>query len=102
MLFGIAALAFLVLLYAATAERLNRWSISMPLIFVAGGLVLNSLGVFPLTLKYEGIKELTEITLALLLFADASTLNLRQVGLQRLDERHRLKRVWSGRPARFA
>src|SRR5512136_128534 len=80
MLFGIAALAFLILLYAATAERLNRWSISMPLIFVAGGLVLNRLGVFPLTLKYEGIKELTEITLALLLFADASTLNLWQVG----------------------
>ncbi len=80
MLFGIAALAFLVLLYAAMAERLNRWSISMPLIFVAGGLVLNRLGVFPLTLKYEGIKELTEITLALLLFADASTLNLWQVG----------------------
>ena len=80
MLFGIAALAFLLLLYAVTAERLNRWSISMPLIFVAGGLVLNRLGVFPLTPKYEGIKELTEITLALLLFADASTLDLWQVG----------------------
>jgi NhaP-type Na+/H+ or K+/H+ antiporter len=79
MLFGIATLAFLILIYAATAERLNRWSIRMQVIFVAGGLVLNSLGVLPLTPKFEGVKELTEITLALLLFADASTLNLRQV-----------------------
>ena len=80
MLYGIAALSFLILLYAALAEGLKRWSISMPLVFVAVGFVLNGLGGFSLTLKAEGIKELTEITLALLLFADASTLQLGQVG----------------------
>ena len=78
--YPLAALAFLILLYAATAERLKRWSISMPLVFVVGGLVLNVLSGFSLTLRAEGIKELTELTLALLLFADASTLHLGQVG----------------------
>jgi sodium/hydrogen antiporter len=79
MLFGIAALAFLILLYAATAGRLSRWSISMPMVFVVSGFALSRLSLFPLTLTAEGLKELTEITLALLLFADASTLNLRQL-----------------------
>ena len=78
---GIAALAFLILLYAAMADQLARWSISMPLVFVTGGFVLNRLGLLSVSPNAEGVKTLTELTLALLLFADASTLKLRRISL---------------------
>ena len=60
------------------AVKLGRWSITMPMVFVAVGFLLgpsgaNLLAVSPET---ETVKGLTEITLALLLFADASTLKL--------------------------
>ena len=73
------SLAFLIVIYAAVADRLSRWSISMPLVFVVGGFVLNRLGLLAVSPNAEGVKTLTELTLALLLFADASTLNLRQI-----------------------
>jgi NhaP-type Na+/H+ or K+/H+ antiporter len=78
---GAAILTVLILLYAAFAARLARWWISMPMVFVTAGFLLGPGGTatFVLSPEAEGIKELTEITLALLLFADASTLHFRQV-----------------------
>jgi NhaP-type Na+/H+ or K+/H+ antiporter len=78
---GIAILAVLIVLYAALAVKLGRWSITMPMVFVAVGFLLgpggaNLLAISPRT---ETVKGLTEITLALLLFADASTLKLMDV-----------------------
>jgi NhaP-type Na+/H+ or K+/H+ antiporter len=51
------------------------------MVFVAIGFLLGprALGILILSSQAEAIKSLTEITLALLLFADASTLSLRQV-----------------------
>jgi NhaP-type Na+/H+ or K+/H+ antiporter len=81
MTLGLAIFALLIVIYAALAVWLGRWSITMPMIFVAAGFVLGPgvTGLLPISPRWEGLKELTEITLALLLFADASTLNLRQV-----------------------
>lgn len=78
---GAAVLAVLTLLYAAFASQLARWWISMPMVFVTAGFLLGPSGTatFVLSPAAEGLKELTEITLALLLFADASTLHFRQV-----------------------
>ena len=78
---GLALLAVLIVLYSGLALWLGRWSISMPIVFVAAGFVLGPGGtdILPLSPETEGVKQLTELTLALLLFADASTLNLRQV-----------------------
>jgi NhaP-type Na+/H+ or K+/H+ antiporter len=78
---GLAIFAVLIVLYAALAVRLGRWSITMPMVFVVVGFLLGpgGTGLLPLSPQAEGLKELTEITLALLLFADASTLNLGQV-----------------------
>ena len=76
-----AILAVLMLLYAAFASQLARWWISMPMVFVAAGFLLGPRAWGSSTSRCaeaDGVKELTEITLALLLFADASTLNLRQ------------------------
>jgi len=81
MTLGLAIFALLIVIYAALAVWLGRWSITMPMIFVTVGFLLGSgvTGLLPVALHWEGLKEITEITLALLLFADASTLNLRQV-----------------------
>jgi len=81
MLQGIALFGIIIVLYGALAGRLGRWSITAPMIFVAAGFVLGpgGLNLHQVTPRTEGIKELTEITLALLLFADASTLSFRQV-----------------------
>ena len=81
MTLGLAIFALLIVIYAALAVWLGRWSITMPMIFVTVGFVLGPgvTGLLPVALHWEGLKEITEITLALLLFADASTLNLRQV-----------------------
>lgn len=78
---GLAILAVLIVLYAAVAVKLGRWSITMPMVFVAIGVLLGPLGagLLPISPRAEPIKVLTEITLVLLLFADASTLKLEQV-----------------------
>lgn len=74
-------LAALVALYAVVATKLARWSITGPMVFVMIGFLLGPrvLGVLVLATQAELVKTLTEITLALLLFSDASTLNLRQI-----------------------
>lgn len=72
---GLAA----VLVYAVVAGRLDRWSVTAPLVLVAVGTVLGGsyLDLVHVTVGAESIKLLAELTLALLLFADASTIRLR-------------------------
>jgi sodium/hydrogen antiporter len=78
---GTAIFAVLIVLYAALAVKLGRWSITMPMVFVAVGFLLGPSGanLVVISPRTETVKRLTEITLALLLFADASTLKLEQV-----------------------
>jgi sodium/hydrogen antiporter len=78
---GLAIAAAVVVLYGALAVWLGRWSVSMPMTFVAVGYLLGPGGVGLLIVapKAESLRGITELTLALLLFADASTLHLRQV-----------------------
>jgi NhaP-type Na+/H+ or K+/H+ antiporter len=72
---GLAIFFGLVVVYGAVAVWLGRFSVTMPIIFVAVGALFGPRG-----LVTAGDAELlTEMTLALLLFADASTLNFRQV-----------------------
>jgi sodium/hydrogen antiporter len=72
---GLAA----VLVYALAAGRLDRWSVTAPFVLVVVGTVLGSgvLDVVHVAADAESIKVLAELTLALLLFADASTIRLR-------------------------
>lgn len=80
----IAAMAGLLVLALLASEWLGKRSISLPMVFVAAGLVLgpHALGLLDLTPRTELTKELTEVTLGLLLFADASTLRARWVAKQ--------------------
>ena len=78
---GLIIIAVVVVAYTLIASKLDRWSISGPMVFVAAGAVLGPAGldVLPLSLTNEAVVTVTELTLALLLFSDASTVRLREV-----------------------
>jgi NhaP-type Na+/H+ or K+/H+ antiporter len=78
---GVAILLAAVAIYGGVALWLGRISITAPIIFVLLGTLIGehvlSWVVIPIT--PEEVRTLSEITLALLLFADASTLNIIEV-----------------------
>jgi sodium/hydrogen antiporter len=78
---GLTALAAVVVAYTLIASQLDRWWITGPMVFVGAGVILGpgGLDVLPFSLDNETILTITELTLALLLFADASTIQLRNV-----------------------
>ena len=78
---GLTALAVVVVAYTLVASRLDRWWITGPMVFVAAGVILGpgGLDVLPLSLTNETVLTITELTLALLLFSDASTVRLHDV-----------------------
>ncbi|MGH2774295.1 MAG: cation:proton antiporter [Actinomycetota bacterium] len=69
------------ILYSLAASRLDRVSVSGPLVFVAAGVLVGPAASdgLPSALGGESGKLLAELTLAILLFADASTVRLRDV-----------------------
>ena len=75
---GLALLALLVAAYALVAARLQRLSISPALAFVVIGILLSEdfLGILVLDPEAESVKVVAEITLALVLFGDASSVDL--------------------------
>jgi sodium/hydrogen antiporter len=76
-----AVLALLVLAWAVTSGLLSRANISGPLLFTAAGYVLANpdWGVLSVNLETPTIHVIAEITLALLLFADASRVSIAKV-----------------------
>lgn len=78
---GLTVIAVVFVAYALVAARLDRWWISAPMVFAAAGLILGPhvLGVLPFSLSSKTILTITELTLAVLLFSDASTVRLRDV-----------------------
>ncbi len=78
---GVAILSGVFVLYALLASRLDRLSITAPMVFVLAGVLLGK-GVTDLidvSITSEPVLLVVEVTLALLLFADASTIRLREV-----------------------
>ena len=77
---GWAFVALVFAIYAVAARRLERLSITAPIVLVVAGTVLGAgyLDVLPANVTTESIRLITELTLALILFADASTVQLRQ------------------------
>jgi NhaP-type Na+/H+ or K+/H+ antiporter len=76
---GVTIALTVVVLYALVAGQLARRSISAPIVLVAAGIVLGegAIDVLHVTVDTASVRLLAELTLALLLFADASTLRLR-------------------------
>lgn len=83
---ALVVVAVVFIVYSLVATHLDRWSITAPMVFVIAGAAI---GMFaPEWLGFldepEPVKLIAELTLALLLFADASTLRwseLREDGL---------------------
>src|SRR3954469_8681655 len=72
------ALALLIFGWAVFAKRIESANVSGPLLLTVGGLVLgnSSWGIVSLDLQRSTVHLLAEVTLALLLFADASRVPL--------------------------
>jgi sodium/hydrogen antiporter len=81
MLPGILVLTAFIVIYALVADWLGHRSITMPIFFMVVGAFTGVYGVGWINISFtsEEVKVLVEITLALLLFADSSTLDLHQL-----------------------
>jgi len=75
---NLAILGTFVFLYSITSGRLERTPINGALVFIAFGLAFGPLGLDLLNMdvEAEGISTLAELTLAVLLFADAANADL--------------------------
>ena len=78
---GIIILLGLIVIHTILGRTLGRVSITMPMFFVIAGAIAgaNGLGWISFGLEAYEVETLTELTLALLLFADAATLEFIQV-----------------------
>jgi sodium/hydrogen antiporter len=76
---GLVVVLVVLVLYGLVAARVERWSITTPIVLVTTGILLGEGGfkMLHVTANAESVRTIAEITLALLLFADASTIRLR-------------------------
>ena len=77
----LAILAAAFALYGLVAARLDRWSITAPMVFVALGILMGSggLDITDIAVETPAVTIVAELTLGVLLFADASTVRFRDV-----------------------
>jgi sodium/hydrogen antiporter len=75
---SLAVLAALVIAFAAFSKRFDRWLITPAMFFVTTGLVAGDVGFgwIHLDVKGETVRVFAEATLTLVLFADASRIDL--------------------------
>ncbi len=79
---GLAVLLAVVFLYGLISRRLEGSVVTAPMSFVAAGMVLGpaALGLVNLDLENETVLLVAEFALALLLFTDATRVDLRALG----------------------
>jgi len=76
----VAAVAGALVLWTLLSGRLEHWNISAPMWFVAVGFILaNGPGWIDVGLGSHGLRELAELTLAVVLFSDAARVNVRDL-----------------------
>jgi NhaP-type Na+/H+ or K+/H+ antiporter len=75
---NIALLALFAVAYSLIADRLGRTPVNGPVVYLAFGVIAGpvGLGLLDLRIEGEGIRLIAELTLALVLFADASNADL--------------------------
>ncbi|MEK9656553.1 MAG: hypothetical protein VW202_12675, partial [Halieaceae bacterium] len=78
MYLALACFASLVFLYSLVSEKVERLSLSGPIVFVATGTMLGPLGVGWFNPSVDSVngKALIDVTLALFLFVDAASADL--------------------------
>jgi NhaP-type Na+/H+ or K+/H+ antiporter len=75
---GLVVLALLVLAYAAVSRRLSGTAVTAAMVFVAGGILAGDevLGWLDPTIGSDTVRWIAEATLAVVLFSDASRIDL--------------------------
>ena len=75
---GLVAIALVVLAYAAVSRRLSASVVTAAMVFVAGGMLASDdvLGWLDPTIESETVRWIAEATLAVVLFSDASRIDL--------------------------
>ncbi len=78
MYFALGYFAALLFVYSLISEKVERLSLSGPIVFVAVGVALGPLGLewFNPSVNFGNGKLLIDLTLALFLFVDAASANL--------------------------
>jgi NhaP-type Na+/H+ or K+/H+ antiporter len=79
---SLATAAGILLIYAGLSRRLERTWVSTPIFFLSAGVLVGSkgLGWIGLGSTSEQVRVLAEVTLTLVLFADASRINVSALG----------------------
>ena len=77
----VVAVALSLLGWTLVSERLRGWNVTAPMWFVAFGFLLSNgvTGVVDVRLGSEGLLQLAELTLALVLFSDAARIPVRKL-----------------------
>ena len=75
---GLVAISLLLLVYAGVSRRLSASVITAAMVFVAGGVLVSDegLGWLDPTIDSESVRLVAEATLAVVLFSDASRIDL--------------------------
>jgi len=75
---GLVTIALLVLAYAAVSRRLSTSVVTAAIVFVAGGMLASDevLGWLDPTIESDTVRWIAEATLAVVLFSDASRIDL--------------------------
>lgn len=81
---SVAIIALLVVGYGFVSARLSAWSITGPIAFIVAGVLLGPVGLDVVAGGFQqGIVEvLAEATLVVLLFTDATRIDLRRLARQ--------------------
>ncbi len=76
---AVAVVSACVIVWGLVSARLERWDVSAPMAFVVLGVIVTHgpTAIVHFNLHSSTIRSLAEVTLALLLFADASRVNVR-------------------------
>lgn len=80
---ALVTFAVLVVAFAAFAQRLGRWNITAPIVFVVAGAVLGQVVEPPRATEVLWVKFVAEVTLALVLFHDAAQVRPRDIAAER-------------------
>ena len=78
----VAAIGVLVIAFAVVSKRIERWPLTMPMVFVTAGVVMDVAGLVDLTPDNEAIKVIAEVTLAVILFSDAVRIDVKRLRRQ--------------------
>jgi len=75
----VAAIGLLIIAFSVVSMRIERWPLTMPMVMVAAGALMEAVGAVDLTPDTEVITLLAEATLAVILFSDAVRIDMKRL-----------------------